>query len=83
MSDPYRTLADLPRPRLSFGDPCRGPWAIVGGLALIAVTLAMFLLASWSGGHFNGSIALPAIFGALMILRTRWGAMKLAATAMC
>jgi hypothetical protein len=77
VSDPYRTPAVLPRPRLSFGDPRRGPWAIVGGLALIAVTIAMLLLWSSSGGRFNGSIALPAIFGALMILRARWGAMEL------
>jgi hypothetical protein len=75
--EPYRTAAEMPRPRLAFGDPQKGRWSIVGGLLLVALTVAVVLLWSSSGGRMNGSVALPAIFGTLMILRARWGTMEL------
>lgn len=77
MTDPYRSLADLPRPRLSFGDARRGPWMIVGGLALVAVSVAVLVMWLTSRGRLNGSVAMPAMFGAWMIQRARWGAMEL------
>src|ERR1700733_479003 len=74
---PYRQPSERARPKLAFGNPRRAAWSILGGLLLVTFTLSVLGLGWVTGGRVVGSVAWPAVFGVMLLLRARWGTMEL------
>lgn len=74
---PYRSPALAGSQRVAFGDPGRARLRVLSGLALVAVSA--LLLAVWAvrGIHISGSVVMPALVGAALIARARWGTIAL------
>jgi hypothetical protein len=73
---PYRSIAPAPPFRVAFGNPGRARLRILSGLALLAVSAIAILGWILRGGHVVGSVVMPALVGATLVARARWGTIE-------
>lgn len=78
MVQPYRSAPNEPNATVSFGDEKRRRLNMVLGILLVLSAVAVVALWLWVGEHIQGSVFLPAVFGVLLLARSRSGTLELA-----